>query len=288
MHRGISWFGCGMKILSIIGCAAIVALSPVTAFAGEQGAQPAPAQQPKTSKLKSPDDGWLDVSAFLDERYGFVPIAMPITEPAIGYGAAVGVSFIGKPSACSVTDKFARPNMTAVGGFGTNNGTWGALVADVRHWGNNRVQTIVGVLDASVNLEFYGTGETPLPDDLPLEYNLEPLGAFAQAKYRLGGSRVWVGVGYAIARMRVSFEAPEGTPGLPDTERETHLGGLIPSLTYDSRDSLFTPGRGTLVEVRASLFASALGGDDEFQRLNFVGMQYVPLHERVFDIAVTQ
>ena len=40
------------------------------------------------SKLRSSDDSRLDIGGFLDEAYGFVPIVIPITEPAVGYGAA--------------------------------------------------------------------------------------------------------------------------------------------------------------------------------------------------------
>jgi hypothetical protein len=49
------------------------------------------------SKFYSAEDGWLDVSGFLDETYGFVPLVILITEPAVGYGAAGGLAFIDKP-----------------------------------------------------------------------------------------------------------------------------------------------------------------------------------------------
>src|SRR5690348_11474362 len=49
------------------------------------------------SKFRSPEDGWLDVSEFLEEKYGFLPLVVPITEPAVGYGAAGGLLFLSKP-----------------------------------------------------------------------------------------------------------------------------------------------------------------------------------------------
>jgi hypothetical protein len=206
---------------------------------------------------------------------------VPITEPAVGLGAAGALAFIGKPREGAARDAFDRPSITVVGGLGTENGTAGGFAADIRHWGNNRVQTVVGVIDASVNLDFYGTGETAPPAGGPVSYNLAPLGGIVQAKYRLGGSRVWVGLNYVFARTRVSFNAPDGTPGLPATPRESHVGGLTPSLTLDSRDALFTPGRGTYVEASAGLYGSALGGDDTFQKIGVVAMQFVPLHPRL-------
>ena len=58
------------------------------------GAQATVAKPPDTpaapSKFFSAEDGWADVSGFLDEAYGFLPVVIPITEPAVGYGAAGG------------------------------------------------------------------------------------------------------------------------------------------------------------------------------------------------------
>ena len=52
-------------------------------------------------------------------------------------------------------------------------------------------------------------------------------------------------------------------------------------MTVDTRDNLFTPTRGTYVEGKLSLFSTALGGDDSFQRVRVIVMQFVPLHRRL-------
>ena len=41
------------------------------------------------------------------------------------------------------------------------------------------------------------------------------------------------------------------------------------------------PCRGTYVEAAAGLFSQALGGDDEFQRVGLIAMQFFPLHPRL-------
>ena len=40
------------------------------------------------SKFYSAEDGWVDLSAFIDQQYGFLPVAVPINEPAVGLGVA--------------------------------------------------------------------------------------------------------------------------------------------------------------------------------------------------------
>jgi hypothetical protein len=240
----------------------------------------APSQPPEGSKFRSPEDGWLDLSAFLDSKAGFVPVLVPITEPAVGYGGALGLAFISKGDGGGRAG-FGRPNITAVAGAATENGTWSVAGADVRQWMGDRLQTLVVVLGGSVNLDFHGIGLVPILEDQPLTYNLRPIGGLVQGKYRLGGSRFWGGLNYLAAKTDVSFDAPPETPGLPAVARTSRIGGLTTSLTYDSRDTIFTPGHGTYVEASGGLFGSALGGDDTFQRAGAVVMQFVSLHPKV-------
>jgi hypothetical protein len=44
--------------------------------------------------LKDSEDGALDLSYWLAEKKGFLPLLMPITEPAIGYGLAGAAMFL--------------------------------------------------------------------------------------------------------------------------------------------------------------------------------------------------
>lgn len=235
----------------------------------------APPEEP--SKFYSPEDGWLDVSGFLKQKYGFLPIAVPITEPAVGYGAAVGLAFLSKPLG-EAKDGLGRPDITVVAGLGTENDTRALAIGDVRHWMDDRLQTQAALMHASVNLDFHGVGDDPTLDDDPLSYTLEPEGGILQGKVRLGETRFWTGLKYSFAATRVTFDAPPGTPGLPDIDTHSNVGGLTPSVTYDTRDNMFTPNQGTYVEGTAGLFSQALGGDDEFQRVRVLGLQYVPLH----------
>ena len=235
------------------------------------------AQTPAPSKFISPDDGWLDLSGFLDTKFGFMPIGTVITEPAVGVGFAGGLAFIGQPPAGG-----DRPNMTVVGGAGTSNGTKAAVAGDMHHWFNGRLQTVAAVVWASVNLDYYGLGDDSVLAANPLRYNLEPVGVLAQAKYRVGASPLFAGLRYSYAQTDVAFDAPAETPGLPDFRSTSKVGGLSPLVTFDSRDNLFTPTKGSFVEATFSFFSDVFGGDEDFQTTEIVGIHYVALPARVF------
>ena len=254
-------------------------LAPALARAQDAPAVSAPApeaEEEETSLFRSEEDGWFDVGGFLDTQFGFLPIAVPITEPAVGYGLAGGVAFLSR-SLGDARAGYGRPNVTFVGGLATENGTDGLMAGDLRYWNDDRLQTLIAVADMSVNLDFFGVGADAALDGHHLKYNLEPTGGFAQAKLRMGDSRAWVGMSYGLAATEVDFEKPAGTPGLPPARGDSTEAGLTPSLSFDSRDNMFTPLRGTYLEGSYGLFGEALGGDNEFQRARLIALHYLEL-----------
>lgn len=227
------------------------------------------------------EDGWPDISAFLDDKYGFLPLLMPITEPAVGYGAVFGGAFLSKPLSAAPAG-LGRPNITAGIGMATENGSWGAGVSDMRYWLDDRVQTLANVLYADVNLDYYGIGKDSALADHPLRYALNPLAVSLQAKYRFGDTRIWGGLNYAFSLTQVSFDASASMAQLPSFDKSTRIGGLTPLASYDSRDSLFTPLKGTFVELSFGLFGKALGGQNTYEDAALIAIQYIPLPFNLF------
>src|SRR5262252_1952200 len=156
------------------------------------------------------------------------------------------------------------------------------MIGDLRHWFGDRLETQAGFAHLSVDLDFHGNNKDGLLDDHPLHYTLEPTVIVGRAKYRLGDSAAWAGLAYAFASTHVTFDAPAGTPGLPDFRRDSKVGGFTPSFTYDTRNNIFTPLRGTFVEVLVGVFSHALGGDDEFERVQATAIQYFPLRPTLY------
>ncbi|STE16785.1 Uncharacterised protein [Escherichia coli] len=98
--------------------------------------------QAHTVGLIDPEDGMLDMSRYLQEnRYGFLPIPVVITEPAVGYGGGVfGLFLHGKGQ--QVDGQFIPPAMTALGGGATDNGTW--FVGVARHINRETLSPKIG------------------------------------------------------------------------------------------------------------------------------------------------
>jgi hypothetical protein len=222
------------------------------------------------------DDGWPDLSYFMDQPYGFLPMIEPITEPAIGYGLWAGPAFIskapGEPRA-----GWAMPNLSYVGGMWTENDCWGAMAFDIHNWMDQRLQSAVALMYASIKLNFHGIGEDALLKDNPIRYTLTPFLGVVRVKYRLGDSNFWVGGGYLYSTTKVEIDIPDQFTQLKDLRKDSDIGALFPILTFDSRENIFTPTSGTAAELTAAFCSKALGGDAEFQRASVTATQYFSL-----------
>jgi len=253
-------------------------LTGTAAFA--QVSQASAPDADKPSRFRSAEDGWFDVSGFLDEAYGFLPIVMPITEPAVGFGAVAALAFLDKPNP-EAGAGFGRPNITMVGGLGTDNGSRGLIAGDIRYWLDDRVQTLIGGIKSTINLDYYGSGEAGFRNKHPRTYALDVEAALLQAKMRIGQSQNWVGLGYVLANTGVNFDSRlDNSFELRDPERSLRLGGILASLSHDSRDNVFTPREGNYLELSAAIFRPGTGSDLDFTRLTLVGMHYLPLASR--------
>jgi outer membrane protein assembly factor BamA len=238
-----------------------------------------PATNAPSSLFRDPLDGWFDASGFLDTRYGFIPIVLPITEPAVGYGGVGGLLFVDRNPTNSY-GKPVQPNLTGVGGLGTQNGTWGVFGVSSAWWLDGSLHTVVGVTYATVNLKYYGLGDSSFNNN-SIKYTLTPLAGLVEAHYRLGRSPWLAGLGYAVADTKVSFDGNPTPPGvnLPPS-LDSHIGGLKPVVIYDTRDNLFTPTEGIYAKLDTGFYAPAFGSDTGFETVSPLFIFYLPLSSK--------
>ena len=234
--------------------------------------------EPVEPSLFDPDDGWLDVSEFLGTRAGFIAVPIILTEPALGYGGGLGAMFV-EPRASRRNGEFQRPNLTFAGGAATENGTWTAFLADVRHWDQGRIKSQAGAFGGRVRLDFYGIGEPEL-QRRPVAYQLDLVGTSLGGQFRAGHRSLRLGGGYRFAHVKAAFRGvPEGRllEGGERVSRVTKLSGPTFDATWDSRDTIFTPRRGVYARTGLQTGFADLGGSSNFQILEQTLIGYLPL-----------
>ena len=233
-----------------------------------------------------PQDGMFDVSHWLAEKKGFFPIPVIITEPAVGVGVGAALVFLHDPLTGRVPDgetfapqskdaegKLIPPSISAVFGMYTENDTWLAGGAHMGIWKNDNIRYIGALATGSINMKFYGFG---LAKDKAIDFNIEPVVLYQGLKFRLNGSGFFAGINYLLLDTDSQFDLTALNPSLL-IKRNSRDAAAILSLSFDSRDTIFTPNSGISAALDASIFREAFGGDTEFEKYKAKLFYFTPV-----------
>lgn len=233
--------------------------------------------------FRDPEDGRFDTSRFLLDLQGFLPVPLIVTEPAIGYGGGAALLFFNRnapvPGDGVPAGRATPPDITAAGGIRTENGTKAGAVGHLGFSRDGNWRYVGAVARASLNLDYFL--DTPLPGGASeLGYNLDADVVVAEARRRLWRSDWHAGLRYLRAETTSRFD--RGTPGeVPARDLDVTLAGLALVVEYDDRDSIFTPGSGTRLQVQATDFDPRYGGDPSFRLFKVAVNSYAKPHRDV-------
>lgn len=226
------------------------------------------------------DDGFLDIGEFLDKPFGFYPVVVPITEPAVGYGAAVVPVFMNRP------EGQARPNIYALGGLATENGSEGLFAFYSGYHCDERLQVEATFYSLSMNLDFFGLGSSVIPSSTPLSYNLDLTGIEFGGEWKIKEDSPWgLGLKYFYGDVNASLRSFPGSEFLPPEidlsalGQKTIFSSFKTGISYDTRNNIFTPTDGQVSELNVIWNQKAFGADSDFQILEFQSLQFRPLIE---------
>lgn len=226
-----------------------------------------------------PGDGHLDMSDWLLEKKGLLPVPVIITEPAIGYGGGLSaVYFHDKPGA----RKGAPPSVSALVGAATENGTWFVGGGHMGIWAEDNIRYTGGIGAGLVKMDYFGlSGFDGRGKNQGIHFETEALFLIQELQFRLWGSAFFAGIGYTLIDTQNTFELPPGepTPGLPGVKFDSRSAALSFMLSYDSRNNIFTPSKGIAAEIKAMSFNDVWGGDQNFERYSTMLICYTPLND---------
>jgi len=232
------------------------------------------------ARFFDPKDGAFDLSYFLEDPRGFLPVPIVVTEPAVGYGGGAVGMFL-RPRREAGEEGWARPDISALGGFGTENGTWGAFGGDASRWLDGRLRTLAGGGTGMANLDFFALGSDRGSVNQAVRYSLEFSGAVLQANWQLAPKSPWaVGVRYVYADVDPHLRDEPLFPGLADRV-SVKISAPTAILEYDTRDNIFTPTRGVYAETSYLASRQTLGASVDFERVQQVLIGWVPLRHDI-------
>lgn len=247
-----------------------------------------PAQPSKKHiSLKDSLDGKFDLSDYIIDANGFVPVPYIITEPALGgFGGALVPVFIKKrpPYVDSVDGHTVRPPIAPdiTGGLMayTANKTW--MLAGFRQgtFVKSRIKYMIGGAYSNVNMAFYLTFDRL--GERELDFNIKAIPALLQATKRIGKSHWYAGFKYLFLHTDIKFKGDSTLNHLvKDMEFKSIVSQLGVVVELDNRDNVFTPDHGMKFHVEAICSDNIIGSDYDFWRINYYTYIYRKLGHKL-------
>jgi len=220
-------------------------------------------------------DGKLDMSDFLINYHGFIPLANIITEPALGgIGVMVTPIFI-QPNKHQEEGKYIPPTITA-GGIGySGNKSWGVGAMRMASLPKQHLKYRVGGGYGDVNMDFFRT--FPVIGERKFAFNFNSAAFFANVLRQIGKTELYVGVQYLYLHNKVKPEFNfENLPDFVDNKAlDNHLSSVGVNLQYDKRDNVFTPNKGLYVTSTFRVNAGWTGSDYDYRNWNITALEYL-------------
>ncbi|HEV7775398.1 MAG TPA: BamA/TamA family outer membrane protein [Luteibacter sp.] len=237
----------------------------------------------KKHPFRDPEDQQFDVSRWLLQRHGFLPVPIVITEPAVGYGGGVALVYFQPNKDTGATDADGKPVHTAPniyggGAFATENGSKGAGLGGEFHFADDtwRYRGFIG--KASMNLDFYSQGLI-LPAH-KVGYNLDGVFTLQQVFRRIGDTRAYVAARWIYMDIDSRLNIESDKVDFKPRDFAKRSSGLGLALEYDTRDNTLTPSRGYFGMIEGTAYKPAFGSDNTYESYRGHAYGYWPLSDR--------
>lgn len=198
------------------------------------------------------------LGAPVDDRFGLYALPIPIVDPTIGNGLAAAALM----TVALDPDDRISPRSTVAAAFGyTDTQTYAYGAGSSLYFAEDRYRVGLKAGYGDANLKFYGvSSDSPFRDN-PIDFGIR--GNFASANVR---ARLWdhlyAGPLYKYLDSTASFDLRPDDVG--ETDIDYRLSGAGAIAQFDSRDTSFSPHRGTLAELEAVRFDRRIGSDFDY------------------------
>lgn len=247
----------------------------------------------QATSFTDPIDGQLDMGDYLAENaYGFLPVPILITEPAVGYGGGMMGVFLHesdaqkkkrKELALKSLDggaKLLTPAITVAGAFGTQNGTWAGFIGHRHTWNKDSIRYLGGAFYGDIHMNFYAPFAKD--DASGFEMGMNGYGVIQKLQFRVSKSPVLLGVSQKFVSPELSIVEPSKANQVANRwlNMTPTVSGLGAIAEYDTKNNFLYPTAGGDYKAEYMVFSEHLGSDYDFQTFAAEGTQYIPVSQK--------
>jgi hypothetical protein len=258
------------------------------------------------SQFVDPDDQRFDASNYLaDNAYGFLPVPIIITDPAVDGGLGLAGLFFHESeeekqqrldalrSSDQATKFLIPPSASVAAAALTGNDSWFAGGGHMGFFNQGHTRYMVGTGYGDVDLDFFGFGDITLNN--PVSINTSAAGLFQSIKFKMGDTPIFAGFlqQYIAARIQPANPGDLGGDFLPPEYQEefqeiirqlltrdvtTSALGLV--VEFDNRNNFFSPKFGYKYTLEYLWYRDAIGSDIDYQLAGMSALNYWRMSDR--------
>lgn len=204
-----------------------------------------------------------DTVSKVHKKNKILPIVIPITEPAIGYGLTAGLLYFFQKK-----DSTESADMAAGTGGYTSNGTWFVGGGYLGYWKNDRLRYTGVVGYGHINLDYYGFGK-------PIAFSQDVSFLMQQFKFRIGDSEIFAGGKIQFSKITI----PIGNENFDLEDIDVWNNSLGALVEYDNLNNNFSPTKGLKLHLGYDQVLQFMGSQRDWGRLDFYTHWYIPVNE---------
>jgi len=211
-------------------------------------------------------DGNLDLSDYLSQAYGFLPVPTIITEPAVGLGLGVGLIYLHDNFTGKKLDsgRVVPASMSGVIAMGTENGTKFGGAFHIGYYYDDDLRTVSFVGMPNINIDTYTANGNAISS------NMKGLLAYQAIKARILDTDLFLGAGYLYGTIDTTLDF-----FVPIKNSYTNAAFEI-IMEYDARNSTLSPTSGYFINLKSSFYSESVGSDNNFEKYKANGFFYMP------------
>nr|WP_282437211.1 BamA/TamA family outer membrane protein [Vibrio amylolyticus] len=231
-----------------------------------------------------------------ENAYGFLPVPVIITEPALGVGGGFMGVFLHESEQEKETRKklalesidgganLIPPAVTVAGGGATQNGTWFGIIGHRRTWNQDSIRYMGGMGYGNAFIDIYadiGSDNQWIPNQsVSFESDNKGYGGMQKLQFRVGDTPLFLGVSQFWARSEVRSSNDtvnaiiENLIGL-----ETTASGVGVNAEYDTKNSFFFPTDGYSINAEYMMYRDSFGSDNSYDTFELAGQWFHPISD---------
>ena len=215
------------------------------------------------------EEGDFDASEYMSQAYGFLPVPIIITEPAVGYGGGFTLVYLHDTLMGTKSSSGRRipPSISGVVALGTENGTQGFGGFHIGYWLEDTLRTATYIGKPNVFIDLYAGNQA-------VQLHVDGFLFYQSVKKRILESDFFLGLSYMYVKSDINLDFD-----LKPLITEDTIASVSLIAEYDSRDNQLSPTSGMFLSGRAQIYDDKVGGDYNFINYKMTNLFYNQLNE---------